>query len=148
MPIRMECCPAFNYARTKHETTLIPDDSVPDSSLMNSPKSPEIPDDKPAISQQIKALFKSEDISLDLRYVSEGHADVLAPPVEIELLDLSDKGHLGHGVYCDLDLVEGQVVTFVLRVPPDTPPPAARPTRQQAKQLGVPIQSRQPETQA
>ncbi|KAL5524214.1 hypothetical protein ACEPAF_9354 [Sanghuangporus sanghuang] len=142
MPMRMECCPAFNYARSKHETTLIPDESIPDPGLTSSPKSPESPGDKLAPSPQMKALFRSEELSLDLRYVAEGHAEVLAPPVELELLDMSDKGHLGLGVCCDLNLAEGQVVTFVLRVPPDTPPPAGtRPTRLQARQLGVPMQS-------
>ncbi|OCB91140.1 glycoside hydrolase family 15 protein [Sanghuangporus baumii] len=142
MPMRMECCPAFNYARSKHETTLVPDESIPDPGLTSSPKSPESPGDKLAPSPQMKALFRSEELSLDLRYVAEGHAEVLAPPVELELLDLSDKGHLGLGVCCDLNLAEGQVVTFVLRIPPDTPPPAGtRPTRLQARQLGVPMQS-------
>ncbi|KAL5501916.1 hypothetical protein ACEPAH_9177 [Sanghuangporus vaninii] len=142
MPMRMECCPAFNYARSKHETTLVPDESIPDPGLTSSPKSPESPGDKSAPLPQMKALFRSEELSLDLRYVAEGHAEVLAPPVELELLDLSEKGHLGLGVYCDLNLAEGQVATFVLRVPPDAPPPAGtRPTRLQAKQLGVPMQS-------
>ncbi|KAL5482311.1 hypothetical protein ACEPAI_8905 [Sanghuangporus weigelae] len=142
MPMRMECCPAFNYARSKHEATLVPDDSIPDPGLTSSPKSPESPGDKVAHSPQMKALFRSEELSLDLRYVAEGHAEVPAPPVELELLDLFDKGHLGLGVCCDLNLAEGQVVTFVLRVPPDTPPPVGtRPTRLQAKQLGVPMQS-------
>ncbi|KAL5519704.1 hypothetical protein ACEPAG_1364 [Sanghuangporus baumii] len=142
MPMRMECCPAFNYARSKHETTLIPDDSIQDPGLTLPPKSPESPGDKVAHSPQMKALFRSEELSLDLRYVAEGHCEDPTPPVELELLDMFDKGHLGLGVCCDLDLAEGQVVTFFLRVPPDSPPPAGtRPTRLQAKQLGVPMQS-------
>ena len=144
MPIRMECCPAFNYAMSKHETSIIPDDSILDASLASSPKSPGSPTsaDQPMSSPQLKAVFQSDGLSLDLRYVSECQGDVAAAPVELELLDLSERGHLGLGVCSDLNLVEGQVVTFVLRTPPESgPPPSARPTRQRAKQLGVPMQS-------
>ena len=154
MPVRMECAPAFNYARDKHTTSIISDDSIPD---VSSPTSP-------ADSSQKKALFQSDSLSLDLRYVSEctsvdesgnclpahdnapasptGTVPAHPPNVELKKLDLSAYGHLGEAVYCDLDLQEGQAVTFVLRVPPEAAPPkGGKPTQAQADALGVPIQS-------
>ncbi|THG94047.1 hypothetical protein EW145_g8224, partial [Phellinidium pouzarii] len=107
IPVRVECCPAFNYARSKHHTSIIPDDSIPDapispSAYQNSPEQP-----------HMKALFHSDALTLDLRYVaesvgdySEGAGGVRPPAVKLQTLDLSDKGHLGEGVFCDLDLEE------------------------------------------
>ena len=65
-----------------------------------------------------------------------------APVVDLQRLGLSAKGHKDEGVCCDLELSAGQAVTFVLRIPPETAPPkTSRPTREQANQLGVSIQS-------
>lgn len=143
IPIRMECCPAFDYARAQHHTSIIPDDSIPD---LASPTSQTYQNEQGV---HKKALFHSKDLILDLRYVAEGCpadgdiASVHAPVVELKKLDLSAKGHLGEGVACDLELRSGQAVTFVLRVPPETAPPkSSRPTRDQANQLGVSIQSK------
>lgn len=119
----MECAPAFDYARAKHTTSIIPDDSQVGPN-------------------QNKVLFESEKLKLDLRYVSESTMeDVPAPTVELKYLDLTGKGHLGPSAYCDLDLHEGQVVTFVLRTPP--PPSQAQklvPTMERADTLGVSIE--------
>ena len=108
LPILVQCAPAFNYARSAHTTTFVEDESVPDG-------------------VQKKALFKSDELSLDLRYISEccGNAseDVTAPEVKLQLLDLSAKGHKGPGVQSTFTLKEGQGVTFVLRTPPDEVPP-------------------------
>lgn len=51
---------------------------------------------------------------------------------------LHDKGHLGPSVYCDLDMHEGQVVTFVFRELPSST--ASKPTEAQAEVLGVPLE--------
>ncbi|KAK7045779.1 hypothetical protein VNI00_007180 [Paramarasmius palmivorus] len=108
MPLRMECAPAFNYARSSHRTSIIDDDST--------------------LTPQKKAHFESDDLALDLRYVTdtslvETHAvakdNVSEPEITLNLLDLSAKGHKGPGIYADLNLTEGQVVTFVLRTPPN-----------------------------
>lgn len=40
------------------------------------------------------------------------------PSVQLELLDLSSKGHKGPAVTARLSLTEGQCITFVLRTPP------------------------------
>ncbi|KAJ6551970.1 glycoside hydrolase family 15 protein [Mycena capillaripes] len=98
VPLRMECAPAFNYARSKHTTKIIPS------------ASPE---------HTTKAVFQSDALTLDLRYVPENTmANVPCPSVKLELLDLSHKGHLGLGVKTEMTLVEGQCVTLVLRTPP------------------------------
>ena len=103
LPILMQCAPAFNYARSPHTTTIIDDESIPDEPT------------------QKKALFESDALSLDLRYVTECSAsECIEPPqVTLELLDLSAKGHKGLAVQSLLKLREGQSVTFVLRIPPD-----------------------------
>jgi len=101
LPILVQCAPAFNYARSAHTTTVVDDESIDGSA-------------------QKKALFKSDELSLDLRYVAECSASegIHSPEVTLELLDLSAKGHKGLAVQCLLKMTEGQCVTFVLRTPP------------------------------
>lgn len=120
-PIRVECAPAFDYARGKHTTTIVEDDSQMGSV------------------EHKKVLFESEKLKLDLRYIAESTMeDVPSPVVELKELDLTSKGHLGLSAYCDLDLHEGQVVTFVLRTPPaHGAPPKVVPTLERAETLGV-----------
>ena len=102
-PLRVECAPAFNYALAEHRTLLVPDDSIL-----------AIGEDAPV--KQKKAVFESDDLSLDLRFVAESVIDgVPLPSVEFQTFDLKPCGHKGLSVSVDLDLVEGQVVTFVLR---------------------------------
>jgi hypothetical protein len=99
IPLRVEVAPAFNYARDKHDTHILPDRSVIGNPPLHN-----------------KALFVSENLSLDFRYIAESVSDcVPAPEVNIQLLDLTSKGHLGLSASVDLNLVESQVVTFVLR---------------------------------
>lgn len=132
----MECAPAFNYARSRHTLDIIPDLSIP-----TTPEN---------ITTHEKALFTSEeaDLQLDLRYVAESAlAGVPEPELKLKELDLTKKGHLGLSAYCDLELHEGQAVTFILRTPPDhTYPEAARPSPEKAKELGVPYDSEQIES--
>ncbi|TFY72621.1 hypothetical protein EVG20_g363 [Dentipellis fragilis] len=126
MPIRVECAPAFNYAQTPHQTSIIADDSV----IPNLDGSP---------TTQQKAIFKSEGLILDLRYVAESLIDnVAVPKVELQLLDLSKKGHKGPAVGVDIQLSEGQAVTFVLRTPPEgSGVEKMQPTEEHAQQFGV-----------
>lgn len=154
MPIRVECCPAFDYARAEHTTSIIPDESIADIAF--SPTSPPTSPRSDGSGSQKKALFQSKELSLDLRYIAEcvspeeggpGTCSKI-PVVNLQTLDLSAKGHLGLGACCDLDLEEGQVVTFVLRVPPPQGSLLAKstkPTRKQAEELGVSMQSKRPE---
>ncbi|KIK28079.1 hypothetical protein PISMIDRAFT_7631 [Pisolithus microcarpus 441] len=123
--LRMECAPAFNYARDGHTTEFLPDDSV-------------------QYCHQKKVRFRSPSLELDLRYVAEATLDnVPTPEVKIDYLDLLNKGHLGPAVCCDLSLVEGQRVTFILRVCPEKAgTPEARPTQELADRLGIPLEGR------
>jgi GH15 family glucan-1,4-alpha-glucosidase len=120
VPLRVECAPAFDYARAKHTTEIVSDDSYPGGG-------------------QAKAFFKSDQLKVDLRYVGESTMECVDDPlVELKLLDLSQKGHLGPAAYCDLELVEGQVVTFILRTPPEVETqPLFTPTMERAHRLGV-----------
>ncbi|KAH7878754.1 glycoside hydrolase family 15 protein, partial [Lentinula edodes] len=100
MPILVQCAPAFNYARSSHTTTIVEDSSS-------------------SVSQQQKAVFVSDALTLDLRCVTDSLLENVQPPeVNFQLLDLSTKGHKGPAVSAEMTLHEGQVVTFVLRSPP------------------------------
>lgn len=135
MPLRMECAPAFNYARDPHETSIVPDSSV--------------------LASQDKIVFTSESLTLDLRYIAEvtlePEEDALrhcAPTaVPLRLLDLSARGHLGFAACAELQLVEGQAVTFILRTPPENSKETKAEeamggtTRERAAELGVPFES-------
>ncbi|CAL1713826.1 unnamed protein product [Somion occarium] len=129
--LRMECAPAFNYARSPHTLEIIPDLSIP------------VPDTTPDHIHN-KALFSSSEakLELDLRYVLESSlAGVPEPNLELQVLDLTEKGHLGHSVFCNLELIEGQAVTFILRTPPErTYPHVAQPSTERAKELGIPFE--------
>ncbi|OSC98195.1 glycoside hydrolase family 15 protein [Trametes coccinea BRFM310] len=132
MPLRVECAPAFNYARSAHTTEILVDTSVA-VSWSPDPRDP-----------HHKALFSSPEanLTMDLRYVAESTLDnVPEPEVKLDLLDLSEKGHKGPGAWTQLELKEGQIVTFVLRTPPDVKlPPQAQPSRETAEELGIPYE--------
>ncbi|KAI5995051.1 glycoside hydrolase family 15 protein [Pisolithus albus] len=121
--LRMECAPAFNYARDGHTTEFLPDDSV-------------------QYCHQKKVRFKSPNLELDLRYVAEATLDnVPTPEVKIDYLDLSNKGHRGPAVCCNLSLVEGQRITFILRTCAEKAGvPKTRPTQELADRLGIPLE--------
>jgi hypothetical protein len=121
IPLRIECAPAFNYARDAHTTSIILDDTSPHQ-------------------HQHKVLFKSHSLSLDLRHVAECDSGT-APDIQWSILDLSAKGHLGPAVCTQLDLFEGAMVTFVFRSPPhEEYKPMVKPTQEEAHQLGVPLE--------
>ncbi|KAI9463813.1 glycoside hydrolase family 15 protein [Boletus coccyginus] len=123
LPLRVECAPAFNYARDKHTTEVVADDTV-------------------QCHVQNKAVFSSPNLDVDLRYVAESTVDnVPAPEVDLGLLDLSSKGHLGPAAYCNLSLEEGQRVTFVFRICPKEGFRAQfKPTQAHADEFGVPFE--------
>lgn len=123
-PLRMECAPAFDYARAKHTMDIIPDDSHPGEG-------------------QNKVLFKSDHLNLDLRSLGEHTMECVDDPmVDLKILDLTPKGHLGLSACCDLDLEEGQAVTFILRTPPEAVPESKlTPTIEKAQSLGVSLES-------
>ncbi|KAG8751851.1 hypothetical protein FRC12_012234 [Ceratobasidium sp. 428] len=124
VPIRMECCPAFDYARAAHETQFKPDDSQPPNTTHE------------------KVVFRSRDLTLDLRYVVDTapDLDISKPEIKLRPLDLRDKGHKGVGIITDFELVEGQIVTFILRTAPEDGKEHTKPTKEQAEALGLPLE--------
>ncbi|KAH8078405.1 glycoside hydrolase family 15 protein [Cristinia sonorae] len=127
IPLRLECAPAFNYARSPHTLEFCPDLSIPGNETDPSHE---------------KAFFSSPEanLDLDLRYVPDNSLPgVPDPDIKLQALDLSEKGHKGPGVFSELKLREGQSVTFVLRTPPDHnyPDAAMRPSVARANELGV-----------
>jgi GH15 family glucan-1,4-alpha-glucosidase len=117
VPIRVECAPAFNYAQHEHSMDIVPDDSVE--------------------GHQDKVVFRSSNLSLDLRYIVDECEGAGKAKVIWQELDLTAKGHKGKSVCCDLELVEGQAVTFVLREMPG--PSLPKPSEAQAEVLGIPL---------
>lgn len=118
LPPKQECAPAFNYARSSHETKI---DNAARTADFTCP----------------------EHVDLDLRWVVADSDHPMdehpLPEVKLDLLDLSDRGHQGCagsrsrgcagaalmssfryslGVTTKFKLYEGQKVTFVLREPP------------------------------
>ncbi|KAF4584594.1 hypothetical protein EYR38_001823 [Pleurotus pulmonarius] len=128
VPLRMECAPAFNYARDEHELNIEEDTSAP------------------SLHPRQRAIFRSKDLTLDLRYVVESTVDnVAAPLVDFSPLDLSTKGHLGLAVACDLNLTEGQCVAFILRTPPSITTNSHEPDVVLGQHAGAEIVSKQAE---
>ncbi|BGP55296.1 hypothetical protein JCM8202_000628 [Rhodotorula sphaerocarpa] len=97
LEFNVECAPAFNYARSSHETKI---DNAARTADFTCP----------------------EHVDLDLRWVVADSDHPMdehpLPEVKLDLLDLSDRGHQGLGVTTKFKLYEGQKVTFVLREPP------------------------------
>ncbi|TFK17637.1 Six-hairpin glycosidase [Coprinopsis marcescibilis] len=176
LPLRMQCAPAFNYARDEHTTTLIEDESRPSSEKDSCEDSVTSSEEQspPEGERHLKALFESPDLVMDLRYVAHNSAahefaastlskkapssddesdgsltddeasasglgghphrhgdhitplsvddiegdDFSPPKINLELLDLSHKGHKGLAVQSDFVLKEGEGVTFVFRIVP------------------------------
>jgi hypothetical protein len=120
LPILMQCAPAFHYGMHDHTTTIVDDESVPIAI--------------PHGTQQKKAVFESENLTLDLRYVVENtgapstEGGITLPEVSLDFLDLSTKGHRGLAVQSLVELTEGQCVTFILRTPPPPDVVAAQPS--------------------
>lgn len=82
---------------------------------------------------QKKVVFRSKNLSMDLRYVIE-HSLERQPPdharkpikecqMGFDELDLRQKGHLGLSAVANFNLHEGNVVTFILR---DLPQPSSK----------------------
>ncbi|GFZ46845.1 Uncharacterized protein JCM24511_04065 [Saitozyma sp. JCM 24511] len=99
VPFRMECAPAFNYCRDKHETSLVDDDSITSECAHTN-----------------KGLFTTPALSLDLRYLTWTNDGCINPPnLELKVEELKGRGLLGPAVTSDFELEEGQVVVFVFR---------------------------------
>ncbi|KAH9834666.1 glycoside hydrolase family 15 protein [Rhodofomes roseus] len=135
MPLRMECAPAFDYARAPHTMEIVADASIPTIYSSSSP------------APHKKVLFASAraNLALDLRYVAESLLDnVDVPAVQLGEMDLRGQGHLGVSAGAEWTMGEGQVVTWVLRIPPPREdgggPRGAEPTPEKASEMGVSLE--------
>lgn len=117
VPFRVECYPAFNYARDSHTTTL---DTSQVKDGFDAPKLyPE--DDVSYYAGKQRAKFTSQDTSMDLRYVVKC-GDFECPYFNFKLDNFAcASGFKGPGVYADFELQETQEVTFILRELPPSP---------------------------
>lgn len=126
------CAPAFNYCRDKH--TL---DIEKDSSINNY-------DDQ----HEHKAVFRSKDLSLDLRYkVAVSDECVGLPEFKFKTADFSNRGLLGPAIESEFSLEEGQAIYFILReakhyeYASDEHKSVANPDHERAKTLGVELKT-------
>ncbi|KAG9021996.1 hypothetical protein FRB95_001007 [Tulasnella sp. JGI-2019a] len=120
VPLRMECAPAFNYARDEHTMEILDDES---KSVGAKP--------------QKKVVFTSKNLTLDLRYILD-YAKPDQPPehsqaahpvpqdeerchADFKELDLRAKGHKGVSACLEITLEEGNAIWFILRDVPVTP---------------------------
>lgn len=127
VPFRMECAPAFNYCRDKHETTFEEDKTVASE----------------ARNHDQKVLFKSKDLTMDLRYfVQSDDEEVSLPEIELQKVDLK-RGLLGESIVSEFELEEGQTITFLMREASthqyanEDHEKAANPSEARAAELGI-----------
>ncbi|KAI0768949.1 Six-hairpin glycosidase-like protein [Irpex lacteus] len=109
------------------------------------PRQPSSATARPLLSWLVRRVdplhLPQANLTLDLRYVPESTLEAVpVPHIPLSTLDLSEKGHLGESVCSEFELSEGQVVTWVLRTPPEHTnyTDAVRPSRAKAEALGVP----------
>ncbi|BEI84091.1 hypothetical protein CcaverHIS002_0406950 [Cutaneotrichosporon cavernicola] len=98
---RMECAPAFNYGRDEHTVEIVDDDSAVGLSQKHN-----------------KVIFKSRDLTLDLRHLCTHTSDAPMPELTIYKEKLAHRELLGDAAVADFTLREGQTVYFVLREMP------------------------------
>ncbi|RXK39893.1 glycosyl hydrolase [Tremella mesenterica] len=130
VPFRMECAPAFNYCRDAHKAEIVEDNSL-----------------TTGCNHTTKALFTSQSLSLDLRYLQlnpdDAPEECSAPSLKLNIGPLGNRGLLGKAVTCNFELQEGQSVVFILREVGDWSyqneehENVANPTPERAKALGV-----------
>lgn len=94
--------------------------------------------------RQMKGLFQSPGLNLDLRFHTHSSDDaVKRPEIEFKVKDLSERGLLGPAISAEFELDEGQAVYIVLREIGDFEysneehEKAANPGPRRAEMLGV-----------
>lgn len=128
VPFRMECFPAFNYAQDPHTVSIEKESS--DHERDAAPKL--YPEDE--ISYYVareRVIFKSKDLSMDLRYVVKC-GDFACPLLDVQVDErATEMAWKGPGVFSEFELQETQEVTFIFREVPSAAP--AEETQLQAK---------------
>lgn len=112
LDFRLECFPAFDYARKAHKTYLEDDENCLKDPITGTYRK--------------KAVFSTDDMTIELRSVTGCNANQVVegetpyPKVEFTLDTTTWPGHKGPGVVAEFSLLEGQTVDFVLREDPKT----------------------------
>ncbi|KAJ3051925.1 hypothetical protein HK097_007074 [Rhizophlyctis rosea] len=120
--VKVECFPAFDYARAKHTTEVV---DMKDSPFLKRIKRT---DGSEYVTGNKRVVFTCENgLEMDLRHVIHCTEDSLLgvdtaaglnpnnefPKVKWQVEQV--EGMLGPGAWAELDLIEGQKVTFVFR---------------------------------
>ncbi|KAI9599539.1 glycoside hydrolase family 15 protein [Syncephalis fuscata] len=115
MTLCIECAPAFNYARSTHKTSLVPDDNTADREPIDTYDHVR----RKTIINDKKILFSSEELNLDLRWIIRSDEDGRQPDVQWQLIEPNgdDDGLLGPKAYTEVTLSEGQQLILILREP-------------------------------
>lgn len=115
LTFRMECFPAFDYARQSHQTTLVDDERCEKDRESRFRK---------------KAVFKSDIMTLELRAITGFNTDLAPldndskiPEISFQTDTSSWPRHKGPGISAVFELEEGMVATFILREDPATAEP-------------------------
>lgn len=113
---KLECYPAFNYARDTHTTYVIK--ACGCSAGISGTGYPE--DDEPYCPSDYNYVFESKDLTMDLRYIIKC-ADGPMPNIVLHIDKEGVKhGLKGPGVYSEFEMDEMQEVVFIFREKPKT----------------------------
>lgn len=95
--LEVEIFPAFNYARTKHTTTIL------------------LPEHPPGCLDSKTVTFSSGDVNLQLDVTIDHGEEHTASCPAVTFRKEKKAGMLGDGVVAHIHLLEGQAISFVLR---------------------------------
>lgn len=114
---KMECYPAFNYALDAHTTEIVTEQISEEQKNIAGLEATMYPEeDMHYYAGNDRVLFKSKDLSMDLRFLVKC-GDFECPLIKIHQ-DSDVVHHKGPGVWANFDLKETQEVTFVFREVP------------------------------
>ncbi|GAA5813056.1 hypothetical protein MFLAVUS_006523 [Mucor flavus] len=115
---RMECYPAFNYARARHSTEVINEPVSDDQQAIAGLEAKLYPEeDLHYYTGSDRVIYTSDDgLTMDLRHLVKC-GEFECPLVKFKV-DKKDTAHLGSGVYSEFDLKETQEVVFIFREVP------------------------------
>ncbi|RUP44012.1 Six-hairpin glycosidase-like protein [Jimgerdemannia flammicorona] len=110
---RVECFPAFNYARDEHTTEIVDRKKRLLNNMVYTV------DERPSFISPKKVVFRSPTLSMDLRWVVKCGENE-CPIFDFWIEDASDVGMKGPGVSTDITLKETQEIIFIFReLPPE-----------------------------
>lgn len=115
---KMECYPAFNYARNKHHIKVVNEPISDDQQAIAGMEAKLYPKEElNYYAGSDRVIFESEcGLTMDLRHLVKC-GEFECPIVKFHV-DEKDTAHLGYGVYSKFDLKETQEVVFVFREVP------------------------------